>query len=142
MKLIDEAVKDGKGVIVMVPEIALTPQMISLFSSRYGDDVAVFHSGLSLGQRLDEWKRVRRGLAKIAVGTRSAVFAPFEDIGLIIMDEEQEYTYKSESTPRYHAREIAKRRCVEHGCLLLLSSATPSVESYYFAKTGAIPFIY
>ena len=137
MKLIDEAVKDGKGVIVMVPEIALTPQMISLFSSRYGDDVAVFHSGLSLGQRLDEWKRVRRGLAKIAVGTRSAVFAPFEDIGLIIMDEEQEYTYKSESTPRYHAREIAKRRCVEHGCLLLLSSATPSVESYYFAKNGS-----
>lgn len=136
MKLIDHAVQDQKGVIVMVPEIALTPQMISIFASRYGDDVAVFHSGLSMGERLDEWKRVRRGLAKIAVGTRSAVFAPFEKIGLVIMDEEQEYTYKSESAPRYHAREIAKRRCMEHNCMLLLSSATPSVESFYRAKTG------
>ncbi len=136
LKLIDTVYKQGRGVIVMVPEIALTPQMISIFKSRFGEDVAVFHSGLSMGERLDEWKRVRRGIAKIAVGTRSAVFAPFEDIGLIIIDEEQEYTYKSESSPRYHARDVAKLRCVEHGSLLLLSSATPSVESFYSANMG------
>lgn len=136
LKLIEQVVKDGKSVIVMVPEIALTPQFISIFKGKFGGDVAVFHSGLSLGERLDEYKRVRRGLAKIAVGTRSAVFAPFENIGLIIMDEEQEHTYKSEVTPRYHAREVAKFRVNEHSCLLLLSSATPDVESYYFARQG------
>jgi len=136
LKLIDFVYKQGRGIIVMVPEIALTPQIISIFKSRFGEDVAVFHSALSMGERLDEWKRVRRGIAKIAVGTRSAVFAPFEDIGLIIMDEEQEYTYKSESTPRYHARDVAKLRCVEHKSLLLLSSATPSVESFYSAEKG------
>ena len=136
LKLIDTVYKQGRGVIVMVPEIALTPQMISIFKSRFGEDVAVFHSALSMGERLDEWKRVRRGIAKIAVGTRSAVFAPFEDIGLMIIDEEQEYTYKSESSPRYHARDIAKLRCVEHNSLLLLSSATPSVESFYSAEKG------
>ena len=136
LKLIETVVNDGKSVIVMVPEIALTPQMVSLFKSKFGSDVAVFHSALSMGERLDEWKRVRKGNAKIAVGTRSAVFAPFENIGLIIMDEEQEYTYKSESSPRYHARETAKLRCVEHKCMLLLSSATPSVESRFNAERG------
>ncbi len=136
LKLMETVCKQGKGVIVMVPEIALTPQMVSLFKERFGQDVAVFHSALSMGERLDEWKRVRKGIAKIAVGTRSAVFAPFEDIGLIIMDEEQEYTYKSESTPRFHAREIAKLRCVEHKSLLLLSSATPAIESFYSAQIG------
>lgn len=136
MSLIDTAVKDNKGVIVMVPEISLTPQMINLFTTRYGQQVAVFHSGLSVGERLDEWKRVKNGYAKIAVGTRSAVFAPFDDIGLIIMDEEQEYTYKSESSPRYHARDIAKYRCSKHNCLLLLASATPSVESFYNCQKG------
>lgn len=136
MRLIDVSVKDNKGVIVMVPEISLTPQLINLFKGRYGHNVAVFHSGLSLGERLDEWKRVKKGYAKIAVGTRSAVFAPFDDIGLIIMDEEQEYTYKSESSPRFHAREIAKYRCNKHNCLLLLASATPSVESFYNCQKG------
>lgn len=136
MSLIDTAVKDNKGVIVMVPEISLTPQMINLFTTRYGQQVAVFHSGLSVGERLDEWKRVKNGYAKIAVGTRSAVFAPFDDIGLIIMDEEQEYTYKSESSPRYHARDIAKYRCSKHNCLLLLASATPSVGSFYNCQKG------
>ncbi len=136
MKLIDTAVSDGKGVIVMTPEIALTPQLINLFTERYGNSVAVFHSGLSLGERLDEWKRVRSGYAKIAVGTRSAVFAPFENIGLIIMDEEQEYTYKSEANPRFHARDVAKYRCSKNNCLLLLASATPSVESFYNCKKG------
>lgn len=136
LKLIETVRRDGKSVIVMVPEIALTPQMVAVFKSEFGSDVAVFHSALSMGERLDEWKRVRRGAAKIAVGTRSAVFAPFEDIGLIIMDEEQEYTYKSEASPRYHARETAKLRCVEHKCMLLLSSATPSVESRFNAERG------
>ncbi len=136
LKLMETVYRQGRGVIVMVPEIALTPQLVSVFKSRFGNDVAVFHSALSMGERLDEWKRVRKGLAKIAVGTRSAVFAPFKNIGLIIMDEEQEYTYKSESSPRFHARDIAKLRCVEHNSLLLLSSATPAVESFYYAEKG------
>lgn len=136
MKLIDSVIKDNKGVIVMVPEIALTSQLINLFIGRYGQNVAVFHSGLSVGERLDQWKRVRNGSAKIAVGTRSAVFAPFDDIGLVIMDEEQEYTYKSEAAPRFHARDVAKYRCSKHSCLLLLASATPSIESFYNAQRG------
>lgn len=136
LKLIENAVEDGKDVIVMVPEISLTPQFINIFKSKFGDIVTVFHSGLSLGERLDEYKRVLRGIAKIAIGTRSASFAPFKNLGLIIMDEEQEHTYKSESTPRYHAREIAKFRAKENNALLLLSSATPDVESYYNAVSG------
>ena len=136
MKLIDEVYQQGKGVIVMVPEISLTPQTIGRFHKRYGNRVAVFHSALSMGERLDEWKRVKNGQALIAVGTRSAVFAPFEHLGLIIMDEEQEYTYKSESSPRYHAREVAKYRCAYHNALLVLASATPSLESYFMAENG------
>lgn len=136
LKLIQRVLEDDKGIIVMVPEISLTPQFLNVFRGKFGDKIAVFHSGLSLGERLDEYKRVKKGIAKIAIGTRSAVFAPFEEIGLIIMDEEQEHTYKSESTPRYHAREIAKFRVNEHNALLLLSSATPDVETYYNATTG------
>lgn len=136
MRLIDRVRDDGRGIIVMVPEISLTPQTISIFRARYGSGVAVFHSGLTLAERLDEWKRVKNGDASIVVGTRSAVFAPFRDIGLIIMDEEQEGTYKSESSPRYHARDIAKYRCAYHKALLVLSSATPSIESYYYALNG------
>lgn len=137
MKLIDNAVdvRDG-NVIVMVPEISLTPQLLDKFTTRYGDRVAIFHSGLPMGKRLEEWKRVKSGEAKIAIGTRSAIFAPFDKISLIVMDEEQEYTYKSGATPRFHARELAKFRCAKNNCLLLLSSATPSVESFYFAKEG------
>ena len=136
MKLIDRANEENRGVICMVPEIALTPQLLAKFNARYGGRVAVFHSGLSLSKRLEEWKKVRSGQANIAVGTRSAVFAPLENTGLIVIDEEQEYSYKSSSSPRYHARELAKLRCMSNNCLLLLSSATPSVESYHFAKTG------
>lgn len=135
-KLIEKAVDDDKDVIVMVPEIALTPQMIALFKANFGDKVAVFHSALSLGERLDEYKRVSRGLAKIAIGTRSAIFAPFNNIGLIIIDEEQEHTYKSEARPRFNAKELAKFRCSYNKALLLLSSATPSIETYYYANTG------
>ncbi len=140
LKLIERVVEDDRGVIVMVPEISLTPQFINIFKSKFGDDVAVFHSGLSLGERLDEYKRVLRGIAKIAIGTRSASFAPFKNLGLIIMDEEQEHTYKSESSPRYQARDIAKFRAAEHNALLLLSSATPDIESYYNAQTGRYSF--
>ncbi|MBQ8684253.1 MAG: primosomal protein N' [Clostridia bacterium] len=136
MNLIDGVLADGRQVIVLVPEISLTPQMMSLFLQKYGRRVAVLHSSLAIGERMDEWKRIKRGEASIVVGTRSAVFAPCENLGLIVMDEEQEHTYKSESTPRYHARDVARFRCAHHGALLLLTSATPSVESYYAAVSG------
>ena len=136
LKLADYVLESGKGVIVMVPEISLTPQLISIFTARYGDKIAVFHSAMSMGQRMDEWRRIKEGKALIAVGTRSAVFAPFENLGLIIVDEEQEHTYKSEKTPRFHARELAKFRTAKQGGLLCLASATPSVESFTAAKKG------
>lgn len=136
MRLIDDVLADGRGVLVMVPEISLTPQTVNLFVGRYGRRVAVLHSGLSVGERMDEWKRIKRGEAAIVVGTRSAVFAPMENLGLVIMDEEQEHTYKSESTPRYHARDVARYRCAKHNALLLLTSATPSVESFDAARQG------
>ena len=136
MKLIDRVSEEGRGVICMVPEISLTPQLLAKFNARYGNKVAVFHSALSLGKRLSEWKRVKNGEATIAVGTRSAIFAPMQDIGLIVMDEEQEYSYKSSSTPRFHARELAKYRCCANKCPLVLSSATPAVESYHYAREG------
>lgn len=136
LKLVDEVSAKGKGVIVMVPEIALTPQMIDIFTNRYGNKIAVFHSALSLGQRMDEWKRIKNGDALIAIGTRSAIFAPFSDLGLIIIDEEQEHTYKSEKSPRFHTRELAKFRAAYHNGLLCLASATPSVESFTMAKSG------
>ncbi len=136
LKLIDETVKNNRSVILMVPEISLTPQTIRIFKKRYGKKIAVFHSGLSMGERADEYKRVLNKEATIAIGTRSAVFAPLENIGLIIMDEEQEHTYKSESNPRFHARDAAKFRCAENDALLLLASATPSVESFANAKNG------
>ena len=136
IKLIERVIGDGRGIIVMVPEISLTPQFVAQFARRFGDKIAVFHSALSLGERLDEYKRVKKGLAQIVIGTRSAIFAPFDDLGLIIMDEEQEYSYKSESSPRYHAREVAMFRCAQNKGLLVLSSATPSVETFYFAKSG------
>ena len=136
LKLIEDVINDGKGVIVMVPEIALTPQTLNIFYSHFGDKVAVFHSALSAGERIDEWKRVKNGDAKIAIGTRSAVFAPFSDLGLIVMDEEQEHTYKSEMSPRYHARDVAKFRCAYNNALLVLASATPSIETYTNAING------
>lgn len=134
LKLCDRMIEQNKGVIVMVPEIALTPQTLNLFNNRYGGKIAVFHSAMAPGQRMDEYKRVKNGEALVAIGTRSAVFAPFENIGLIIMDEEQEHTYKSEMSPRFHARDVARFRAAKHNCLLLLASATPAVESYAAAK--------
>ena len=134
--LIMEQLKQGRSAILLVPEISLTPQMIQTFSSHFGDDVAVLHSSLSVGERYDEWKRVRSGKARLAIGTRSAVFAPCENLGLIIIDEEQEETYKSENTPRYNSRDIAKYRCARSDALLLLGSATPDIVSMYKAQTG------
>ncbi len=136
LSLIDEVIKEDRQVIVMVPEISLTPQMMAIFKGRYGSDIAIFHSALSAGERRDEYKRVRDGKVKIVVGTRSAVFAPFKNIGLIVIDEEQEHTYKSESSPKYHTRDVARYRAGNHKALLLLSSATPSLESYAAAKRG------
>lgn len=136
LRLIDEAIDNNKDVIIMVPEIALTPQMLGIFYKRYGRKVAVFHSALSLGERNDEYKRVDRGEAKIVLGTRSAVFAPVHNLGLVIMDEEQEHTYKSDRTPKYHAREVANFRCRYNKALFLMTSATPSVESYSNALNG------
>lgn len=140
LKLIEYVLGKGRGVIVMVPEISLTPQTLRQFQQIFGDQVAVFHSGLSLGERMDEWKRVRRGQARIAVGTRSAVFAPVRDLGLIVIDEEQEHTYKSESSPRYDTREVARYRCAKADAFCLLSSATPSVETYHMAREGKFHF--
>ncbi len=136
LRLIDEVIKQGKTVIVMVPEISLTPQTLNLFHKRFGKNIAVFHSALSIGQRADEWKRVKNGEAKIVIGTRSAVFAPLENIGLIIVDEEQEHTYKSEQNPRYNAKDVARFRCAKNNAVLVLASATPSIETYALAKSG------
>lgn len=136
-KLIDDTVKSGRQAMLLIPEIGLTPQILKRFRSMFGERVAVIHSGLSLGQRLDEYKRIKRGDADIVIGTRSAVFAPLDNIGLIIIDEEGERSYKSDSSPRYTTHDIAKQRCAFHGATLLLASATPSIESYYLAERGA-----
>lgn len=136
LKLIDKAIEDNKDVIVLVPEIGLTSQMISIFQKRYGNIVAVIHSGLSLGERNDEYKRIDRGKAKIVIGTRSAVFSPVHNLGLIVMDEEQEYTYKSDRTPRYHTKDVANFRAKYNKALFLMISATPSIESYSNAMAG------
>jgi len=136
LALIKEVIFSGRTVIMMVPEIALTPQTVSLFRARFGSSVAVFHSGLSKAERMDEWKRVKADKAKIVVGTRSAVFAPLKKIGLIIIDEEQEHTYKSEATPRYHARDVARFRAGYNNALLLLASATPELTTYSKAQKG------
>ena len=136
IKLIQSALQRGRTAMVLVPEIALTPQLLRIFTSHFGEQIAVLHSSLRAGERYDEWKRVRNGQAKVVIGTRSAVFAPLTDIGLIILDEEQEGSYKSENTPRYHARDIAKYRCAQENALLILGSATPSVETMYHASRG------
>ena len=136
-KLIDDTVKMGRQAMLLIPEIGLTPQILKRFRSLFGERVAVIHSGLSLGQRLDEYKRIKRGDADIVIGTRSAVFAPLSNIGIIIIDEEGERSYKSDSSPRYTTHDIAKQRCAYHNCALLLASATPSIESYYLAERGA-----
>ncbi len=136
MRLMDDLTAAGKSVLMLVPEIALTPQMLSKFYLRYGDCVSVLHSGLSIGEKADEWKKIHSGSAKIVVGTRSAVFAPLNNLGLIIMDEEHESSYKSESSPRFHARDVARFLSHYASVPLLIASATPAIESYYQAERG------
>ncbi len=141
LEMIDRILDADKGVIVLLPEISLTPQMLSIFHARYGTQVAVIHSGLSNGERQVSYLRILNGDARVVVGTRSAVFAPVKNLGMIIMDEEQEHTYKSDMDPKYHARDIARYRCAVSSALLLLASATPSLESYHKAMEGKYTLI-
>ena len=136
IQLIRQCLKTGKQAMLLVPEIALTPQLLGLMAAYFGEQVAVLHSSLPVNERYDQWKRVRDGQAQVVVGTRSAVFAPCQKLGLIILDEEHEHSYKSENAPRYCAREVALWRGVKEKALVLLGSATPSVESMYLAKQG------
>ena len=136
LKLIARCLEQGRRALVLVPEISLTPQMILRLKSQFGRRVAVQHSALNHTERLLQWQMIQDGGADIVVGTRSAIFSPLENIGLIIIDEEQEHTYRSESTPRYSAHEVARQRAAENGALLLLASATPSTESFYAAQHG------
>lgn len=136
LQSISEVIQKGQEAIVLVPEISLTPQMTDRFKQRFGDDVAVLHSGLSTGEKYDEWRKISRKEVKVVVGARSAVFAPFENIGLIIIDEEHETSYKQEENPRYHARDVAIWRSGYYQCPVILGSATPSLESFARAKKG------
>lgn len=130
LRAIQKVLDKGQEAIMLVPEISLTPQMTSRFKARFGDLVAVLHSALSQGEKYDEWRKIHRGEVKVVVGARSAIFAPFENIGIIILDEEHESTYKQEETPRYHARDVAIKRSAHFNCPVILGSATPSLESY------------
>ena len=136
LELIEEYISKGKDSIMLVPEISLTPQMVSRFKNRFGDNIAVLHSSLSEGEKYDEWRKIRDGIVKVAIGARSAVFAPFKNLGIIIIDEEHEHTYKSGIKPKYLTREVAEKRCRLEGANLLLGSATPSIETYYRAEAG------
>ena len=136
LKSIEKALSLGKSAIVLLPEIALTPQSVSVFKNYFGNQVAVIHSGLSTGERIDAFTAIKAGRIRIVVGTRSAVFAPVRDLGLLVIDEEQEHTYKSDQNPKYHARDVARFRCADSNAVLLLCSATPSLESYHKAVEG------
>ena len=136
VRLIARTLEQGRSAVLLVPEIALTPQLIATLVGYFGKTVAVLHSGLRVTERYDEWRRIRQGGARVVIGTRSAVFAPVQQLGLLIVDEEQEHSYKSENSPRYHAREAALYRGAKEGALVLLGSATPSVETMYLARQG------
>ena len=136
LQSIQRVLEDGREAIVLVPEISLTPQMVNRFKGRFGDQVAVMHSGLSAGEKYDEWRKIQRKEVKVVVGARSAVFAPFENLGIIIIDEEHETSYKQEDNPRYHARDVAIERAKKHQCPVVLGSATPSLESFARAEKG------
>ncbi len=136
LQAIEKVLKMGKNAIMLVPEISLTPQMVQRFVSRFGNSVAVIHSALSDGERFDQWNKIKNGETSVVVGARSAIFAPFGNIGIIILDEEHENSYKSETSPRYHAIDVARKRAEEENCVLMLASATPAVSEYYKAKNG------
>ncbi|WP_302541594.1 primosomal protein N' [uncultured Clostridium sp.] len=141
MKLVERVLLEGKSAIILVPEIALTPQMIERFKGRFGVNVALFHSKLSDGERFDEWFRVKEGKSKVIVGARSAIFLPAKNLGLIIIDEEHENTYKSEQNPKYQTKEVAEYLSELKGCKVILGSATPSIETYYRALTGEMKLL-
>lgn len=141
LHIIDKVLKLGKTAIVLVPEISLTPQMTNRFISRFGKQVAIMHSALSDGEKFDEWRKIKSGQARVVVGARSAIFVPIENIGAIIIDEEHEATYKQESNPRYHARDVALLRAKYHKAILLMGSATPSIESRARASRGVYQFL-
>jgi len=141
MNLVSETLNEGKSAVVLVPEISLTPQMIERFKGRFGGDVALFHSRLSDGERFDEWYRIRDGKARLVIGARSALFLPLDNLGLIIIDEEHENTYKSDQNPKYHTREVSEYMCKLKRCKLVLGSATPSIETYYKALSGEYKLI-
>ena len=136
LQLIEETLNKGKQGIVLVPEIALTPQTVERFYGRFGEGIAVLHSNLSEGERFDEWRRIAKGRARVVIGARSAIFAPFKNLGMIIIDEEHENTYKSEINPKYHVIDVANYRSKEENAVVVLGSATPSMESYYKGKSG------
>ncbi|MFS8612626.1 MAG: primosomal protein N' [Planifilum fulgidum] len=138
LQAIDETLKQGRQAIVLVPEISLTPQMVARFKGRFGPRVAVLHSGLSGGERFDEWRKIRSGEVQVAIGARSAIFAPFSNLGLIVIDEEHESSYKQEEQPKYHAREVAFRRGMAHRAVVVLGTATPAVETIYRAGRGEL----
>ena len=141
MNLVGETLKEGKSAIVLVPEISLTPQMIERFKGRFGKNVALFHSKLSQGERFDEWYRIKKGEARLVVGARSAIFLPLDNLGIIIIDEEHENTYKSEQNPKYLTKEVAKFISEIKGCKYILGSATPSIETYYEALNGKLELV-
>ncbi|MDU4144140.1 primosomal protein N', partial [Clostridium sp.] len=141
MNLVGETLKEGKSAIVLVPEISLTPQMIERFKGRFGKNVALFHSKLSQGERFDEWYRIKKGEARLVVGARSAIFLPLDNLGIIIIDEEHENTYKSEQNPKYLTKEVAKFLSEIKGCKYILGSATPSIETYYEALNGKLELV-
>lgn len=141
MRIVEKTLKEGKSAIVLVPEIALTPQMIERFKGRFGSNVALFHSKLSDGERFDEWYRVKEGKASLIIGARSAIFLPAKNLGLIIIDEEHENTYKSDQNPKYQTKEVAEYIAKLKGCKVILGSATPTIESYYRAISGEMKLV-
>ena len=141
LSLCEDVVKRGETAIVLVPEIALTWQSVAMFSARFGERLAVIHSALSGGERFDTYRKIKRGDCDVVLGTRSAIFAPLENLALIVIDEEQEHTYKSDQSPKYSAKDVARFRCEKNGALMLLCSATPSVETFYRASTGVFSLV-
>lgn len=138
LRLIEEVLKKNKSAIVLVPEISLTPQMVDRFLARFGDNIAVLHSKLSVGERYDEWNRISKCEAKIVIGARSAIFAPVQNLGIIIIDEEHDMSYKSDMTPRYNAKDLAKYIAKSNNCPLILGSATPDMSTFWQAKENKI----
>lgn len=141
MNMVKNMISQNKECVILVPEISLTPQMVERFKGRFGKDIAVFHSKLSDGERYDEWLRIKNKQVKVAIGARSAIFLPFDNLGMIIIDEEHEGSYKSDSNPKYNAREIGELKCNIENCKLVLGSATPSVDTYYRCMKGEIELL-